>query len=181
MIPIIILAIEDDDDREYMASLYIKYNRLMYSEIKKVISDPWDIEDVLQVSLVKLIDKVKLLRSFDRNRLVRYIISTCRNNAYKHSKKLSNISEYEILEEDGEDVASKPLEEIILKKEHQRILLEAWQSLDERSRYFLECKYILEKSDAEIAADMNLKPSSVRMNLTRSRNKFKALVEKAQE
>ena len=82
MIPIIILTIQDPDEREYMTGLYIKYNRLMYSEIHKIIHDPWDVEDVLQISLVKLIDKISLLRTFERNRLVSYIISKCRNNAY---------------------------------------------------------------------------------------------------
>ena len=81
MIPIIILTIQDPDEREYMTGLYIKYNRLMYSEIHKIIYDPWDVEDVLQISLVKLIDKISLLRTFERNRLVSYIISSCRNNA----------------------------------------------------------------------------------------------------
>ena len=70
MIPIIILTIQDPDEREYMTGLYIKYNRLMYSEIHKIIHDPWDVEDVLQISLVKLIDKISLLRAFERNRLV---------------------------------------------------------------------------------------------------------------
>lgn len=181
MIPFLILAIEDPDDREYMANLYIKYNRLMYSEIKKIISDPWDIEDVLQISLVKLIDKITLLRGFERNRLVSYLISTCRNNAYNYSKKLCSVPEYEIMEDDNVDTTSNPLEELVLKKERDHILIDAWYKLDERSRYFLESKYILEKSDAEIAANMNIKASSVRMNLTRARNKLKSLVEKAQE
>lgn len=181
MIPIIILAIEDPDDREYMASLYITYNRLMYSEIKKIVKYSWNVEDVLQISLEKLIDKIKLLRTFERNRLVSYIISTCRNNAYSYNKKLSSTTEYEIMEDDGADFNSNPLEELILKKEQDSILLDAWYNLDERSRYFLESKYILDKTDAEIAASLNIKASSVRMNLTRSRNKLKALIEKAQE
>ena len=181
MIPFIILAIEDPDDREYMTDLYIRYNRLMYSEIRKIVSDPWDIEDVLQISLEKLIDKIKLLRSFERNRLVSYLISTCRNNAYNYNKKLFSSLECEIEEHDGVDYHSNPLEDSILRQENQQILLTVWHSLDERSRYFLESKYILEKSDNEIAIDMNIKASSVRMNLTRARNKLKVMIETAQE
>ena len=33
MIPLYILAIEDDDDREFMASLYRKYERILYSTV----------------------------------------------------------------------------------------------------------------------------------------------------
>ena len=53
MIPYVILAIEDESDREYMTALYIEYHRLMYSEIKKLLSDKEAIEDVVQSTLVK--------------------------------------------------------------------------------------------------------------------------------
>ena len=180
MIPIIILTIQDPDEREYMTGLYIKYNRLMYSEIHKIIHDPWDVEDVLQISLVKLIDKISLLRTFERNRLVSYIISTCRNNAYNYNKKLFSLPECEIEEHDGVDYHSNPLEDSILREENRKILLQAWHALDERSRYFLESKYILEKTDQQIATDINIKASSVRMNLTRARNKLKSIINEAQ-
>ena len=181
MIPLIILAIEDPDDREYMSGLYLKYNRLMYSEIHKIIPDPWDVEDVLQIALVKLIDKIPLLKTFERNRLVSYIISTCRNNAYTYNKKLFARLECEIEEHDGVDFHTNPLEDSILKEENRVILTAAWHSLDERSRYFLESKYILEKTDQQIAEDMNIKAGSVRMNLTRARNKLKAIITEALE
>ena len=46
MIPYCILAIENDDDREFMSSLYIDYKQLMYSEIRKIIKKDCDAEDV---------------------------------------------------------------------------------------------------------------------------------------
>ena len=38
MIPIYILAIEDESDREYMSSLYVQYHRLMYSTKYRITS-----------------------------------------------------------------------------------------------------------------------------------------------
>ena len=37
IIPYIILAIEDDGDREFMAWLYIQYQSLLYSEIIRIV------------------------------------------------------------------------------------------------------------------------------------------------
>ena len=48
MIPLIILAIESPEDREYMTHLYLEYERLMYWEINKYIDTPWDADDIMQ-------------------------------------------------------------------------------------------------------------------------------------
>ena len=47
MIPIIILAIENDDDREFMTALYMQYHSLMYKLIFDIVKSPWDIRMAL--------------------------------------------------------------------------------------------------------------------------------------
>ena len=64
MIPIIILTIENEDDRAFMEGLYLSYNRLMRSEIHKILKDSWATEDVEQNVLEKLIDKIPLLKTY---------------------------------------------------------------------------------------------------------------------
>ena len=59
MIPCCILIIEDENDRTFMAELYLQYNRLMYSVIYKIIHDPWTAEDLVQTTLEKLIGNVQ--------------------------------------------------------------------------------------------------------------------------
>lgn len=81
MIPLYILAIEDESDREFMTGLYIQYHRLMYHEIYKLLHDPWATDDVLQAALEKLIDRIGQLREMDRTHLVNYLRKT--NNLLK--------------------------------------------------------------------------------------------------
>ena len=50
MIPMIIMAIEDEDDRSFMANLYVDYQRLMYKVITSHTTDPWDADDIFQSS-----------------------------------------------------------------------------------------------------------------------------------
>lgn len=45
-------------------------------------------------------------------------------------------------------------------------------------RQLLENKYVLNMSDAEIASALGVKPSSVRMLLTRARSKARKAIEK---
>ena len=61
MIPYYMLVIEDESDRAFVEGLFINNNRLMFSEIRKIASDPWIADNVMQITLVKLIDKVALL------------------------------------------------------------------------------------------------------------------------
>ena len=44
-----------------------------------------------------------------------------------------------------------------------------WTQLDERTRYLLEGYYILNLPAAEMARELNIKPDSLRMSLTRAR------------
>ena len=44
-----------------------------------------------------------------------------------------------------------------------------WTQLDERTRYLLEGYYILNLPAAEMARELNIKPASLRMALTRAR------------
>ena len=57
MIPIIILAIENDDDREFMTALYMQYHSLMYKLIFDIVKSPWDTEDILQEVLWEQLSK----------------------------------------------------------------------------------------------------------------------------
>ena len=61
MLPICILAIRDDDDRAYMTRLFVKYQRLMYRTIYDILGDKWATEDVLQTTLLRLIDHLDTL------------------------------------------------------------------------------------------------------------------------
>ena len=94
MIPFCILVIEDDDDREFMAALFIQYQRLLYKEIHDILKNPWNTEDVLQATLVKLIDKLPELRNKEQPQLIGYISVTARNTAYNFLRSQKKIAPF---------------------------------------------------------------------------------------
>lgn len=175
MIPLqLILSIEDPQDRDFMESLYNSYHRLIYSEIKKILKNDWDTEDVQQMVLIRLIGKISLLRSLDRNRLINYIISTAKNASFNYirdNKRWQNVSFDEDVDFISETHASE--DDRLIMLETWNDISEAWHALDPRSQLLLESKYILEKSNEEIAAEIGVNASSVRMLLTRARKKLK--------
>lgn len=178
MIPYCILVIEDDDDREFMASLYQRYNRLMYSTVRKIVKDPFDTEDVVQTALVKLIDKIDQLRTRSHDQLVNYIFSTSKNTALdfiNRSRPGNEVSleEYPELPDPNVEPShnERNVELRLIKGEELEMLCQALPQLDARNRCLLEGYYFLDKSMAELGQELGIKPSSVRMALARARRK----------
>ena len=82
MLPICILAIEDENDREFMTRVFTQYQWLMYNTVNQVVNDHWQTEDLVQATVEKLIDKLKKLKTMDEQHMVNYIITACKHTAY---------------------------------------------------------------------------------------------------
>ena len=180
MLPICILNIEDESDREFMARVYIQYQWLMYDTIKHVVGDHWSTEDVVQTTLVKLIDKLEKLKSLDDRHMVNYIITACKHTAYNEVRRHTRHPVFSI--DEDRSVGDEPhlahnMESHLIHEEDLQRMANIWGKLDERSRFALEARYILEKTDEEIAESLDIAPSSVRMVLTRARRKAFGLME----
>lgn len=172
ILPIVILAIEDEGEREFMSWLYIQYHTLLYSEIMKIVHNQDNATDILQDVVEKLIDRIPLLRRFDNRGLVNYIITAAKHTAYNFCRDnrkelLSNdIDAIEGLSDSGPS-----LEDCLIKREQLLTLSNVWNTLDEKTQYLLQAKYVLNMSGKEIAEELGVSPDSVRMALVRSKRK----------
>lgn len=180
MLPICILTIEDERDREFMANVFLKYQWLMYTTIDQIVRDHWIAEDVTQSTLIKLIDKIDKLKGLDEQHLMNYIITSCKHTAFNELRYRSRHPMFSINEAWDADSGTHTMHSMEMKYIHEeelRHMAEIWENLDSRSRYVLEARYILGKTDLEIATSLGVKPNSVRMILTRARKKAYALME----
>ena len=174
MIPTFILVIEDLDDREFMSQLFLDFHRLMCNEARKIAKNDWIAEDIVQDTLLKLIDKVSLLRTLPQRKLVNYIISATKNTTYNYLRKkahedLLSFDELGSTEMDLPESYKRDIETIVILHDDLNRLSHIWRKIDKRSQYLLEGRYILGKSSAEMAADLGIRLDSVRMALTRAR------------
>ena len=180
LIPFVILSIEDEEDRLFMTELFLKYERLMMSEIRKIVKDQCDPEDVLQTSLVKLIEKVKLLRSMDERPRVNYLITTVKHTSISEVQKLrpgrfSSIDDEDWLE--GHQLHTEDsVEESVFRRDNVSRMEAIWPLLDGKTQYLLRARYFLGMSPEEISKELNIKPDSVRMEMSRARKKVRDLL-----
>lgn len=180
MIPVVILAIENDFDREFMTNLYFDYSRLIVFEINSIIEKTDSTEDLVQETLVRLIDKVDLLETLDQRRLVAYIAETAKNVARNHLRKNRNtvvsIEDFSSLPDIGESV-----EDQVISGLNMKAIERIWQELPEEVRALFRMKYFLKMSDEEIARNLHIKPDSVRMKISRARRRVLGMLEKDSE
>lgn len=178
MFPLIFSTIRDANDRAFMEQLYEQYHKLIYSQVYKLTKDEYDVEEIVQESLVRLIGKVELLQTLPRDRLVNYTISVARNTAYaflRKQKKLEMIP-FEDCELVGysQQASDSRLDEIIIQKIEGEKLYYAWTHLREQDQVLLNMKYILGYENEEIAEVLDVKPGSIRMMLTRAKRNLSA-------
>lgn len=183
MFPLIFSTIKNEQDRAFMEKLYIDYHKLMYSQVRRLSKDYYDIEEIVQESLLHLIEKISLLQSLPRDRLVNYIISTARYTGYAYFRKkrkdeLISFDDVEFSQTDWQ-VSKNGLDAVIIQKVEIEKLYSVWTGLKERDQMLLSMKYILDYTNKEIAEVFDVKPESIRMMLTRAKRNLSTELEKA--
>ena len=130
----------------------------------------------------KHINNIDTLRPMPAKVLTSYIATSARNAALTYIRNISRRKEILADEFDNSNVDddhdSDP-EVILLKSEEINSFAKIWDELDDKTKFLLSSRYILEKSYAEIASDLNVKPESARMALTRARRAALALSKKS--
>ena len=180
IMPAVILAIQDESDRTYMEWIFQTYHRLMYHYIMEVLHDSWQADDVMQESVVKLIHKIDVLRRLSESKRRNYIITTAKNTAISYLRRES-IRKGIAYDDWAKDCIGTQSEEdpeaLVLRQEEMEALQLIGGDLDERSRYLLSSRYILEQSFEEMARELGVTAGSARMLLTRAKRAALALIE----
>ncbi|MBQ3356569.1 MAG: sigma-70 family RNA polymerase sigma factor [Oscillospiraceae bacterium] len=173
MFPLIILTIEDESSRDFMLRLYVNSVTRMYLEAVKYVSDKESAEDVVSDAVVKLVEKVDLLRQIDEGKRLAYAITTVRHMAYHHLRQESRVglTSFEALEELLPSEDTEATDDKILKEQRKTRLRELLTAIPAEDRLLLEEKFILSWSDEEIAKTLGIRPNSVRMRLTRAKRR----------
>lgn len=182
MVPLVILAIEDDYDREFMTNLFMKYKDVMYRRAYGIVKEPELAEDVLQITLVKLIEKIDLLEKMDSNKLPAYIVSAVKANAVNcyNKRKSRQKRTYSHIDDDSlheiPDDGTLP-DDCAVNDETALRLMETLDRLPESEKSVLIYKYISEYADAEISMLLGISKNSVRVYLSRAKKHALALIQ----
>lgn len=183
MIMLIITALESDDDRVFMLSLYKDYYGLVRKTIYDLTHDVHYAEDLTNYTFLKLIGKVSLIRTFESCKLAAYVVYTSKSVAINFIKH-RNVQQKHAYYGEAMDLAEMipgiedSEEDRIIHQEEIAELGNIILKLPDKQKDLLYFKYILEMYDRDIAEILKIAPDSVRQYLTRARRKAKELMEK---
>ena len=173
-------CIEKDEDREFILLIYNKYHRLIYKKIYDKIKSSKDVEDLVNDTFIRLIEKVDILKTLGERELLYYIVHTSTHIAIDYIKRCCVQRKYTYYgnQDDIHDELAELPEVEYTYDERLEDLAEAITKLPEKDYNLLITKYFFNKTDNEIAATLGIHVNSVRQTLTRARRKAMQLMEK---
>ena len=169
---------QDQQPQHFMAELYRRHERLMYYIAGNYTADAFQREDIVQAALVALMRNEATLRTLSEPARLSYIAAAVRNTAINAWKRTQRETAQCVSMEDLPEELPQTQMLKYLEKERREALLAKFRELPEPERQLLFGRYMMDLTDAELAAMLGCKPASVRMKLTRAR---RALLEKLRE
>ena len=172
MLPILILAIEDDSDRVFMTTVYFQHRTMMLRVIRKTGCGYQDAEDVMHESLIRLIDNLPTLRELNEHSLRKYVLSTVKTTAISYAIKQSKNTQNEYMPHHGlDDIpegTEKNPENIVIQLSEMERLKTVLKTLPKYEYEILFMREYDGLTDQEIADILNKKENSVRTYASRA-------------
>ncbi|RRJ66053.1 sigma-70 family RNA polymerase sigma factor [Paenibacillus oralis] len=173
---IFLAIVEDENDKEYITNLYLKYYPLMKKRAYSITGDFGIVDDLIQDAFLKLMPKIPLLRSLDCYKRTSYIVYTLKHVCLDYIRKKARRSKrsFSGLTDDIADHIpdlQAATEENFLHEEEMKTFEQTLFQLSEKDRNLLYFKYIMELSDKEISEIMDIPAQHVRMYIARARQR----------
>ena len=157
-------------DSKALEQLYDRYAPILYTLIKKIITEKETAEEVLSEVFVMVWRQIEQF-DFNTNNVYTWLVTLARNKAIdvvnrNSGKPMAEYNdEYErdnILPKLSPEIEALELQDVMLKKEK---LEKALGSLTDAQNYVLELSYYGGMDQAEIATKLNIPPVTVKSKL----------------
>lgn len=179
MIILLINAIEDGSDRDFLLEVYEKYSGLIRGTAFEIVQNEHDMNDIEQTVVVKLIDKIETLKALDKYCLISYIQKTAKNASYdllRKTKRERCVNSSEM--EDEKTSEQTDFTETLFSTD---AVESAMHKISAGNREVLSDKFFLDMTDYELAKKYGIKISGVRMKISRAKKELKKYLEEVGE
>ena len=163
-------TIKNQNDREFVESLYNQYSKLMYAAAKRILRNNTLAEDAVQLAFERIIKYLHRIKQVPADRLQAYLIVVSKNVA----KDLLEEEDYNSIGDGIEiisDTESNPINKII-DKENFNDLIDIVDSLKAIYKDVIILKYFCDFDDNMIADSLDITVSTYRKRLSRAKKKI---------
>lgn len=168
--------LKEENDKEFITSLYRQYYPLMKKKAYDITKDYGVVDDLIQDAFLKLIPKIPLLRSLNCYKTTSYLVYTIKHVCIDYIRKETRRSK-RAYSGSADDIAAyipdlqAATEENYMHDEEAVTLEKALYQLSEKDRNLLYFKYNMEMSDREIAKLLDIPAQHVRQYAARARRR----------
>ncbi len=181
MIPIVIMTIEDESDRDYITELFLKNERCMYAVALKIVKEHHTACDMVSESCLKMIEKISYLREIAVQKQTPYILSIVKNTSLMYLRQRRNENSWLVDDERILNCAvalQDDLDAALISEAESQVIRQALKRLKPRDRDLLEMKYFSQMDDEKICRQLRISRNSVRYYLTLARRALKDEIKK---
>lgn len=171
MLPMIYMALVDDDDLPQFEELYEKYRQQLYGVAYNILNNEQDAEDAVLLTYEKIADKFKEISQIPCNELPSVIVIICRNtaiNIYRENKKRAKQTAAL-----NEKISAK---DVFGTCEDKAALISAIKQLPDEYKDILFLYDMQGFTSKEIAKMLGIKESAVRVKAFRARKMLKDIL-----
>lgn len=170
--------IDDPYEKSKFDQLYDTYKSSMYYTAYGIVKNVSDAEDVVQLSLLKVISILSdiPMDSIESRNTRNLLFTITKNTAIDFYRK--NIKAPIDMDLSHTNAKSLSAEELYIEAEDYRALIEIIDHMDEKYKEILRLRYLNQLSNQQIADILNIRDENVRVRLNRAR---KMLAERLKE
>ena len=166
------------DDKSFFQEFYEENKGFLFFTAQKYTSDLSDCEDIVQDTIIRLLNNIPTLRTLDRNRSLKYIALTVRSSFLDHQRKKHT---EQMLSVDDQTLEALLHDEANAGPFNPPVstyldVMALKQSLPVRDWIILEGRYILGYSYDELSGQTGLTPDNIRMIVSRAKKKARKLL-----
>jgi RNA polymerase sigma-70 factor (ECF subfamily) len=177
VLPLAILLIENDEDRQFLTDLYLQNRQLMVKVASQFFrGNQAELEDAVSGAVERLCKKCDTLRQVECNKRPAYIVSTVRNvclsrlrEIARHRRTHEDFTDADAIENipDQTDVQGMLFERVFAGD-----LLDAYPALNQRDRELIRLRHVDRMSYPEIAVQMGITENAARTAVSRARSRL---------
>ena len=161
--------VENEKDLSKFQRIYDQYKNMMYWVAYDITKNTHDAEDVVQLSLIKLIDILYRIEEEEigRSRCKNLLITITKNTAIDHLRKASHAPiPFETVEKPD---TSRSAEDLYIETEDYKKLIQCIDKLDEKYTEVLRLWLLHHLSARETAKILNISEFNVNTRLLRAK------------
>lgn len=177
MLPVFIMAIENDDDRTFVAELYTRCQPAMQRRALSILKNESDAEEAVHEAILRVIRHLEKVRMIPQDEVLYYLVTVTETASIDLYRKRQRESRATIGNENGwaEHLADdNTAEQTMLRLEQRELLERCLAHLPQREIDLLNYYYILELPYKEIARLTGLTAENARMIVCRAKKKVLA-------